>query len=996
MKKIFFLASLSALALASCSDDFNPGNKTTYDVPGDTKLIARFEAPNGGNDTRTTIQSNGNGYYNYTWSQTDGIGLFNQPSEGNTDKTNAPFDYAGENEDGGIIFKGFGSLLNTEVIYGQYPFTNNAGVTNTEGTYSISNVVIAPYQNFNGMVSPLTVPVEEVPTSYAVGSFSQYAAPAVGIGTIQDSEVDMTFYPVSSFIVVPVYGYSKISTVQLTVQDSEDAYQPLTGQINVDDIEALTEAVSKTNQGPGLVEDEEATYAGNVSDGSAILLNCGNDLELNLDNATYLWFVVPANLNLSESTITLTFDEDTKNAVSISLPEQAWAGRNKVRVIGAGENNNEAVYYNPDNVYTITTQAQFLEYAHLVTSGLEAVNEYNTLYSTDKYDSYKKWTLLPDMITLSDGTESISTVDSADDYTVKNAMIVNALDFTGYGAVLEQGIGSLGTGVFSDSQAVYLQDVYGGIISGEGIPTIGGQTAFSITGMADEAVTITGLPVNGNGLFTSGNQYKVNINNLEFINTTVNVKGVEATAYYFLSDTFAPSTYQTGVIYNDVTVGSGCNVIGYTGETNVALFNLLYSGNMNDALNVVDYSESSLTVFANTLNMYIAEADFTGVWTVDSFNNILVSSCGVLAKVTGESGAETVIAKVKANPANSDNVPYSIYSVSGAVTTSYWTGTSYAQAADGKTNTATSLANNTIYYAEQLAWVNDNGNSSNNAVYTLANNLDLMGDPTTIDQMVWKLPSNTTIAGFGIDGQNNTISNVYIDGTFSGSTTNNYYSMFGQFANAMDLTIDGMTIDNSAENANANAQIAAIANQPSKDLGNAATEGNNLVVKNYVVLTEDDFNLPVGGLFYDFSTRSDNFNAEGSSLTFDTTETTSGLAMGWLAATYAVTLTDYQSNLDFPEAENNVNAYAKTSVTIDPGTGAESMYVYVSGFSYTGDVQTAVNELVANFTGSGNALNNYTIYVVINGGTTQYIYKSSNGKFVGQGTGTVPTALRLR
>ena len=73
MKKIFYLASIAALAFSSCTKDETTG--AVIDTVGGSKIVAAMEA----DDTRSELVESGAGY-EIVWKATDGLSVFSNGS----------------------------------------------------------------------------------------------------------------------------------------------------------------------------------------------------------------------------------------------------------------------------------------------------------------------------------------------------------------------------------------------------------------------------------------------------------------------------------------------------------------------------------------------------------------------------------------------------------------------------------------------------------------------------------------------------------------------------------------------------------------------------------------------------------------------------------------------------------------------------------------------------------------------------------------------------
>ena len=818
MKKFIYIASIVALGLASCSDEFEP-NSGQSGVQGIS--TAYVNVPNvGGVSTRTSLDG-----LNYYWSNGDAIGVYaaNTATGGNV--VNSPFVYSKVGSDGTAEFAGQLYLKEDAQYYAYYPYSGSQELDGTNLT-----MVINPNQSFNAMACE---PVASADYSWdysngTYGSFANNTAPMAAVSTAT-STTEIAFddmQALGAYIIMPVTGYTStpIQTATLTIQGGENGTtdQVIAGSFTVD----LTD-ISAAYKVDALENDE--------NEGKQIALNMGAGLDLVPGYITNLWFVVPAGISVK--TVSVVFDDDTEHPISRTFNNTNTTEANQPVFVPQAK-NTPFEYVQGDGAL-IATPAQFLEYANLVTMGYPAVQEYKALNITAEnspYADYAEYAQLPQMITLAEGITSIADVESASDYTVKDALIVADLEFSGLAAILKEDLGALGSGVFANPEAQYFLDVYGGYLdaTNPGIKPIGGQATYVIQG---SGYSINNLTVVGNGMFNRNSTgYTAKINNLNIEGLTVNASQVTAANnnYYLLAQ-----NYNTGQnadpTFSDVTVSESTITTPNPTTDNKAIFNTVWASNFNPStLAVENNSIETIPAFANNL-MLNQNFDFTAEgYGIDNFNTITVyaqAPANPVCTVADQTNAVKLMDKVL-NPSNFG------YSVVDA-TTSYWTGTITK---DG-----------TGMYAEDLAWVVQNESSGQTFTFGTYD-LNLMGTYTNtegkeVHQYWWAMGNNTANSGFTktVNGSktNFTISNVYINGTTDGTTTaanKNNFTLIGRGSIVNNVVVDGITIENVGENANPDALIAAISILP--------TDGTNIVtVNNMTVNASVASNSAVGGLY---------------------------------------------------------------------------------------------------------------------------------------------------
>ncbi|MCH5224318.1 MAG: hypothetical protein J1E82_09775 [Muribaculaceae bacterium] len=818
MKKFIYIASIVALGLASCSDEFEP-NSGQSGVQGIS--TAYVNVPNvGGVSTRTSLNG-----LNYYWSNGDAIGVYAADPTKGGNVENSPFVFSKSN-DGVAEFAGQIYLNKDAQYYAYYPYSASQELSDDELT-----MVISPKQSFNALACQ-PVATSDYNWDYSngmYGSFANNTAPMVASSTAT-SKTEIVFddmEALGAYIVMPVTGYTStpIQTATLTIQggDSGEEEQVIAGSFTVD----LTD-ISAAYEVEALENDE--------NDGKQIALNMGAGLDLVPGYITNLWFVVPAGISVK--TVSVVFDDDDTHPISRTFKNTNTTVANQP-VFVPQDKNTPFEYVQGDGAL-IATPAQFLEYANLVTMGYPAIQAYNNLNITGEdspYAAYTEYAQLPQMITLAEGTNSIADVTSAENYTVKDALIVADLEFSGLAAILKEDLGALGSGVFANPEAQYFLDVYGGYLdaTNPGIKPIGGQASYVIQG---SGYSINNLTVVGNGMFNrnTGDTYKASINNLTISGLTVNASQVNApdNNYYLLAQNYNTGQQKdptfTGVTVEEstITTPAGENI-------NKAIFNTVWASNFNpETLGVENESTETIPAFANNL-MLNQNFDFTAEgYGIDNFNTITVYG-QALANPVCTVADQTNAIKLMDKVLNPSNFGYSVVDA----TTSYWTGT--------KTLDGTGM------YAEDLAWVVQNATSGQTFTFGTYD-LNLMGTYTNsegkeVHQYWWAMGNNTPNSGFTktVNGSktNFTISNVYINGTTDGTTAaanKDNFTLIGRGSIVNNVVVDGITIENVGENANPDALIAAISILP--------TDGTNIVtVNNMTVNASVASNSAVGGLY---------------------------------------------------------------------------------------------------------------------------------------------------
>lgn len=852
MKKYLFLASAATLLLGSCSDDLGLKTPGSDLLEGKSKVYANFVI-NDNPETRTTVNGyyeDGKAIYPYDWNKTDGIGVSSVVSSNSI--VNTPFSYATQQNSNGsqsVVFTGDTEFGANVAFYAYYPY-NPVNPLTDDGTLTLS---IPGQQSYNATAANGKV----WNANYAIGSFSQYAAPAVSAATSENAnEVYFTFKPVASYISIPVKGYSTKPITQIKLQitnpastTDDDKYQQLYGNIEVTMADVPTAIENDTPVAAKLVPDNT---------NNVITLNCGSGIVLS-DTPVDLWFVVPAGTVLSGATVELTFNTDDAPSVTREIASAAEGAdptttitNNVTRIWKDGVQGQAFTYMTPGTM-AISETWQFLEYANLVTVGVPGVVEaYEEMVKVNPAQAAKSY--LPYM--LSTPLSSTSKVNTA--------LIVAPLPFDP--EEIEEYIGS-SMGLVSTTLDPYYNFLQK-YVDDKAIPQIGGNAAFTMSGVnltplaaTPTYPTISGLEVTGNGMFyNSGNANKnnVNIENLVLSNVTVNVEGEES-PYYFLFE----QAYNTGNTINSVTVNSDCSLVN--GETEVeggTLFDKVSTQAFsNNKIQNVTNNASPALGFANALVVNDTKGfDFTQYAGagVNDFGKVLVinTGAGEILYVGSEADATTLLGtvgenatpgKVWNNGATSSSITgfsysgnlFSVVSWAAPVTdegtedspeataetstkvpgTSYWTGTTGYS------------SNNNVTTAEQLAFQVQK--QLGNWELEFNNNIDLRNLPwTTNNEAQW----NNTVPN--IDGKSFSISNVNINGlNLDGTPSNNtYMTLFGPASQLKNLTINNVNITNS----NPKAYVAALSWVPGGET--TAVTVNGLTIKSEV-------GLAIGGLY---------------------------------------------------------------------------------------------------------------------------------------------------
>ena len=210
MKKIFYLASIAALAFSSCAKDETTG-AVIDSVRGGSKIMAKAE----GDATRTHLEAV-NGNYEFRWSENDVIGVY---GNGANSAKNVPFtllDSYSDQAEG--VFESNYQLLNGDNFFAYYPQVPGNEVV---PQWVKATATTAGYWNLDSFKMKIAKD-----QNYKPGSFNTVTAPAVSTNFMvdEDGNADVTMQPVGDYLFVNLTGTENVQTVTLELLQS-----PITG-----------------------------------------------------------------------------------------------------------------------------------------------------------------------------------------------------------------------------------------------------------------------------------------------------------------------------------------------------------------------------------------------------------------------------------------------------------------------------------------------------------------------------------------------------------------------------------------------------------------------------------------------------------------------------------------------------------------------------------------------------------------------------------------------
>lgn len=618
--------------LGSCSKDDT--DVAVVDVKGKVGFIASMTIGES-NTTRTHIGRDENKALKYYWDDGDMIGA---SIVGSTEVV--PFIAAkgGAEKVKFYVEPEDEQYLGAGPYYLAYPYDKNV---------SVGGSATKPTME-------LTIPASQ---RYRSNSFATMTAPAVG--KIEKGEYDQNaevkLYAVSSFIRVPVLGAGKLTKLKMQIKKSDNTnYYALNGSADVS-LSDVTESA---------VDLKDASVS---TENNYVEINFGQGGKvLSYTEADTLYFVVPANIDLSKSTLEFTATIDGKEAVTpvaYALPEISAPynilKRNEIQPI-------KAIELGVENMVLVRSKEDFLKYVYSVNQG--------TASADPSYVNNGKF---------------------------KTAIILDALNYNRYDA----GAAYAANAAKGDAKDELLEAALQEYMTNGGFAPI--KAGANIDGNGN---TISYMTVNGNGIFAGA---AASLKNVTFSSITVNVPDGQKTSAAFIgklpslnanSTTVSNVKFVGGFLKNVAEGVVPAMVASATATTLPTAGQITISSYPHVNETTVDaYYAATLTVNGDVV---ASDRDKKAYFpsTTPRFAVIKGSKAGaVISRVSAGKAVENITAAVDPKSAQA----FSVIDTRG---TSYWTGLS-AAAGDGEINTA-----------EELAYYVKNGGTA-----TLAANIDLQG-----------------------------------------------------------------------------------------------------------------------------------------------------------------------------------------------------------------------------------------------------------------------------
>ena len=593
----------------------------------------------------------------------------------------------------------------------------------------------------------LTIPASQ---RYRSNSFATMTAPAVG--KIEKGEynpnAEVKLYATSSFIRVPVLGAGKLTKLKMQIKKSDNTtYYALNGSADVS-LSDVTESAVDLKNAPVSANNNYVEI--NFGQGS---------IDLSYTKADTLYFVVPANIDLSKSTLefTATIDGKEANVVTYELPEISAPynvlKRNEIQPI-------KAIELGVENMVLVRSKEDFLKYVYSVNQG--------TASADPSYVNNGKF---------------------------KTAIILDALNYNRYDA----GAAYAANAAKGDAKDELLEAALQEYMTNGGFAPI--KAGANIDGNGN---TISYMTVNGNGIFAGA---AASLKNVTFSNTTVNVPDNQKTTALFVG--VLPTLSATSTTVSKVKFAGGYlkNVADGVVPAMVASANattlptadqitISYYPRVNET---TDYAYYAATLSVNG-DIVASDADKKAYFgTTSRFAVIKGTKAGaVISKVSAGKAVENIIAAVDPKSAQA-------FSVIDTRSTSYWTGL-VAAAGDGEVKTAEQLAyyvknggtatlaaNINLQGDKDKEWVLDNGNTAltitGNGKYTISNAL-VKSQKVTEPYVAYSLLGNVVYAkDIVVDGVTIDVDNV------EGSTAQLYVGGIGYQGSANGVKVSNLTID---------------------------------------------------------------------------------------------------------------------------------------------------------------------------------------------------------
>ena len=375
MKKIFYLASIAALAFSSCAKDETTGS--VMGTVGGSKIKAAVEA----DDTRTHLEEV-DGKYEFRWSKNDILGVY---GDGANSAPNVAFTLLDSSIDQAAgVFESNYKLLEGDNYVAYYPYQPGSDMVPTWT---------------KGVLNPETIKLSiSAQQNYAPASFNTLTAPAISDSFVldEDGNADVTMQPVADYLFVNMMSTEPIQKLTLKLFHEEYGWLNIAGQGTLkpytikgskttryflsSDGMNQTEIVLNSGQLTGAVCHEPNVYVFTIPAGilgtnqpimARIIVNNGEEDAEWVDGKAY-FDVTGTQLNggvipgdgktTKDQNVYREFDKETsvasrrlENTVFWANPMVDTDGDNKV-------DTRDSFVYNPEKAFIIRNEVDFLKY----------------------------------------------------------------------------------------------------------------------------------------------------------------------------------------------------------------------------------------------------------------------------------------------------------------------------------------------------------------------------------------------------------------------------------------------------------------------------------------------------------------------------------------------------------------------------------------------------------------------------------------------------------
>ncbi len=213
MKKIFYLASIAALALSSCAKDETTG--AVINTVGGSKILAAVEA----DDTRTHLEEV-DGKYEFRWSKNDILGVY---GDGANSAPNVAFTLLDSSIDQAAgVFESNYKLLAGDNYVAYYPYQPGSDMAPTWSYDAKKNATLNPES------ITLSIPESQ---NYAPATFNTLTAPAISDTFVldEDGNADVTMQPVADYLFVNMMSTEPIQKLTLKLYENGKGWLPIAG-----------------------------------------------------------------------------------------------------------------------------------------------------------------------------------------------------------------------------------------------------------------------------------------------------------------------------------------------------------------------------------------------------------------------------------------------------------------------------------------------------------------------------------------------------------------------------------------------------------------------------------------------------------------------------------------------------------------------------------------------------------------------------------------------